>query len=486
MMKLTQLIFWRPYDEPRPLSERAPRLLAGFLAVMVLCTLLSRGADSLTVPKVTVENPVIAAITHTTRLDGTLEPQLETRVVTVSGILVDSIQAQPGSQVEEGDPLFTFNQDSLEKALLRQRTQLQKLRLEWEGLKNAASLEDKQKALAYDRAYEDYSDAFDRSYDSLEDARKTRKEALVALREYYQQHQAVIDRWTGGTLPPGTSLPPETDEETREILSRYYALKGEYEAADEAYEGAQDSRRDAWKAAQRALEDAQLALDYNDSARQGEIAALSCVLEEESLRELETLLNEGGVVTAPERGVVSQMLVTPGQATTEAAAAMVAGEESGFLFTAQLTQEQLEYVALGDEATITLPGNRSVKTQVVGLQNVEDGQGMMTRLTAVVPQDSGTLGARGTVEITRKTGSYNLCVPVSALHSDGSKKYLLVLEEQETVLGAQLTARRVDVQVEDQNETRAAVAGALSREDRVIVDTSKTVREGDRVRLMAS
>lgn len=57
-------------------------------------------------------------------------------------------------------------------------------------------------------------------------------------REYYQQHQAVIDRWTGGTLPPGTSLPPETDEETREILSRYYALKGEYEAADEAYEGA--------------------------------------------------------------------------------------------------------------------------------------------------------------------------------------------------------------------------------------------------------
>ena len=104
MMKLTQLIFWRPSGEPCPLSERAPRLLAGFLAVMVLCTLLSRGADSLTVPKVTVENPVSAAITHTTRLDGTLEPQRETLVVTVSGILVDSIQAQPGSQVEEGTP----------------------------------------------------------------------------------------------------------------------------------------------------------------------------------------------------------------------------------------------------------------------------------------------------------------------------------------------------------------------------------------------
>ena len=111
---------------------------------------------------------------------------------------------------------------------------------------------------------------------------------------------------------------------------------------------------------------------------------------------------------------------------------------------------------------------------------------MMTRLTAVVPQDSGTLGASGTVEITRKTGNYHLCVPVSTLHSDGSKKYLLVLEEQETVLGVQLMARRVDVQVEDQNETRAAVTGALSREDRVIVDASKTVREGDRVRLMAS
>ena len=74
-----------------------------------------------------------------------------------------------------------------------------------------------------------------------------------------------------------------------------------------------------------------------------------------------------------------------------------------------------------------------------------------------------------------------MCIRDS-LYADGPQTYLLLVRERETALGLEQTAERVDVTVLEQNESQAAVSGAVSSDDLVVTDTDKPLSSGDRVR----
>lgn len=469
-MKLNEILHYRP--QKGDTKEAALRLLAGLLAVMLLCTLLSRAADAVTMPQVATEKPMQSSITHTVEAQGVLEALSETLVTTREGVLVDSVAAGEGKPVEVGDVLFTLNSESLAKKLRQEQLELQKLRLEMTSRRLNDELAEKRDRLGYERAYEDYSDAFDRSYRSLEDARRARAEALGAMRDYYALHKLVIDRWQGSNAVGVSNV----DEADWEIVARYRQLVAEYEAADVVYEAARDSRSEGWKSAERGLQDAELTLEW-DTDRQAEIMGLTLAMQEEESKELQRLVEDGGVIRSPVDGVISRMTARAGEATPAGAAAMVALNDGGFRFVAEFTEDDMEYIEFGAAGTISFPNGRPVK---VTLDSARGGE-----VSAKLPEGQGEPGARGVLQISHKGASYPTCVPMSALRSDGNQKYVMVLRETETVLGTQLTAERVDVKLEDNNETRAAVSGALVSTDKVIVSASKPVRAGDKVRLLA-
>ena len=57
-----------------------------------------------------------------------------------------------------------------------------------------------------------------------------------------------------------------------------------------------------------------------------------------------------------------------------------------------------------------------------------------------------------------------------------------MLTENSTVLGMEYTASRVNVTVQEKDETYAAITGNLSRDDEIITGSNKSITEGDRVR----
>ena len=61
-MKLEDILNYSPERTAVPLRKRALRWLAAFLAVMAVCTVLSRAADSLTVAVVTTQHPESGAV----------------------------------------------------------------------------------------------------------------------------------------------------------------------------------------------------------------------------------------------------------------------------------------------------------------------------------------------------------------------------------------------------------------------------------------
>lgn len=468
-MKLKEILQYQPKQQPATIKTRALRMLLGFMAVMVLCTLLSRAANSVTMPQVAVEKPTRSAIAHVVQAEGVIKAGQQTMITGVAGILVDNIAVGEGQSVKEGDLLYTLNSDSLSKRIREETAELQRLRLEFSAQQLDDQLAEKKEQIAYERAAQDYADAFDSSYKVYDDARTARGEALDEMRDYYAAHKEIIDRW-GGSPPIGAS-----SLEVPEIVLQYRKLQGAYEAADLVYEAARDSRRDGWKNAERQMEDAQLALSW-DTDRQAEIKGILLAMQEETIKELQRLAEDAGAVRAPIDGVVSQLMVTVGSATGESASAMIARQEGDARFVAEFAEDDLEYIAYGANGTVALKSGYPVKVTVDSIQD--------KTVTVLLPEESGQLGARGVLEITQKTDHFGTCVPMSALRSDGNQKYVMVLRERETVLGTQLVAERVDVQLEDNNETRAAVSGALLDSDEVIVSSNKAVREGDRVRLL--
>ncbi len=61
---------------------------------------------------------------------------------------------------------------------------------------------------------------------------------------------------------------------------------------------------------------------------------------------------------------------------------------------------------------------------------------------------------------------------------------MLVIEEQETILGTELTARRRKVKIMDQDDEYVALENdSLTDEELFVSDTDKEIQDGTRVRL---
>ena len=154
-MKLEDILNYSPERTAVPLRKRALRWLAAFLAVMAVCTVLSRAADSLTVAVVTTQHPESGAVQHTVEADGTLEAQGEIAVFTLEGMRVRSVGARAGERVAAGDVLFTIDPDDIARKLTEQQLELQKLQLSLSQIQQNAKTQAERDALAEIRAQED-------------------------------------------------------------------------------------------------------------------------------------------------------------------------------------------------------------------------------------------------------------------------------------------------------------------------------------------
>ena len=154
--------------------------LAGLLAVMLVFTVASRVAASITVPQVTAAAPTSGKIEHTVIASGTVEAGGEKAIVTEEGILVAQVNVHTGEHIEEGSVLFTFATDSLEDQIYELQNQIKKLQLENDSLrKNKTQAEAKQQ-LELKRAQEDYEETIAKNTVSNEKANEALQKATDA------------------------------------------------------------------------------------------------------------------------------------------------------------------------------------------------------------------------------------------------------------------------------------------------------------------
>ena len=308
-------------------------------------------------------------------------------------------------------------------------------------------------------------------------AQKTEQDAAQKIKQEPQDGPAAEETENSGSA---SSEDMETDSMTEESWQEQLAaLRQAVETAKRALEDARQNRSSALSEAERALEDADGKSAADNSL---EMNRLDLSAQQKELKAYQELLQADGMVYPEREGIVASIGVSPGERTPDGAAVVLADLDSPLQFSVSLTADQKKYVNQGDPVSLKL-GSRTIEAVADYIAENEMNPGTY-QLIVFLEEGEGELGESGTLLAETRTDTYACVVPLAAVFTDGNqRKYVLVMEERSGILGPEFAARKVYVNVQDQNESQAALEeGALSGDEEVITDFTGEIEDGDVVR----
>lgn len=321
--------------------------------------------------------------------------------------------------------------------------------------------EDKQKIREQVNARPENVSLLQNANDQINTAKDALTEAENALSAYNEQQN--------------NSSSASYDEQLKTL---YY----DYKAKEEAYNEAVKQRQSTIQSANRTLEDAKApenvdtatALTANDDLEEKQLA----------VDELQKVMDVNGKITAPSDGLITKVNVTTGETTTEDTAIRISDQSAGYKFTATLDKASAKYLSKDDKVTLDLGNGTTVEGLTVQSIDVSAEDKNSYELTVSIPAKVKKLGSIATLKVEKASKKYDTCVPLGALHSDGDKYYVYVINEKDTILGTETAVDKVQVDILDKNNEQAAIEGSFSWGQQFVLTSSKTLRNGDRVRLV--
>ena len=497
------------------------RAFGAFLAFMLLCTLISRSVYASGLPQVSTEKPAVSALAHTAEAEGIVEAGRETAVTALSGLRCGTVLVHTGDQVDTQTALFQVDLEDLKEQIDEKQLAISKLQLEIQAQEQNRQLEAEQKSEQKDRAEADYDAAEESSSRSVARAEQDLAAAEAALKEAEVEYEAwkatqaeqnavgeqEVSGQPGAAAEQGSageSATSQSDGTQEENLSeaedigtapsedggsgsmteeawqeQLDSLRQSVETAKRALEDARQSRDSALAEAERAVEDAGSGSTADNSL---EINRLELASQQKQLKEYQELLNADGMVYPEKEGIITSIAVSPGERIPDGAAVVMADLDSPLQFSASLTAEQKKYVSQGDSVTLKL-GSTTIEATADYIEESEMSPGTY-QVTVFLDEGEGELGESGTLTTEARTDTYSCVVPLEAVYTDeNQRKYVLVMDERSGILGSEFIARKVYVNVMDQNDSQAALEeGSLSGDEEVITDYTGEIEDGDVVR----
>lgn len=455
--------------------KKIAKIFGGFLVVMLMFTIVSRAVSGAAMARVETVRMATGTIKHEVTGNGRVEAGREVAVYTETGQRVKEICVQEGDAVKRGDVLFTLDMDKLNEQIAETQQEMEKIKLQSEDVQNAKALEQQNQQTAKQRAQEDYNQAVSQGDATVTEAKRAWDEAEQALQNFINSSVDV------GEGSEGDASGDAAERETQKA-----ALEQAAAEAKAAYDAAVSSRIDNIRTAARALEDAAMAKSTPDStAKQNDITRQQ---QELALDKLIALKDAGGEVKATVDGIVTQVVVTTGDLTSDGAAVRLADTSEGGRLTVSVDKSYLEYLAIGSPVDLQPVGSKNVISDYTissVTKNAQDDN--LMDVTIDLPKGVIETGTFVDATIAPKSENYTTVIPLQALRGSQNEYYVLILEEEQGVMGSELVVKRLDVEVVDKDSTSAALQeGLLTGEQEIISNSSRMIQEGSKVRRMES
>ena len=205
--------------------------------------------------------------------------------------------------------------------------------------------------------------------------------------------------------------------------------------------------------------------------------------KDQLLQEHKKIKRAGYGICAPQDGVVTALETKAGQKTQGTADVMLA--DSGQNLTAVVTlssDEESSYVSKDTIVTASSSDGKSADNLAVASIDNREAEGTIV-LNIPLPQSEFSLGQLLSVELNSSSQKYDCCIPRSALNMEGSSYFVFTVTAEETILGREYTAKKMEVTVLDKNRESVAVEG-ISSGQMIIVQSDKILSNGNKVRKM--
>ena len=321
-------------------------------------------------------------------------------------------------------------------------------KLQQQAKKNEAAAQESERKQTLSRAQEDYDETI------------SKNEKLVRkAKELWQEAEQKLENYQNG----------EDEDSADDSL---------VEDARKTLEDAKSQQTQQKKSAKRAIEDAGETDAVDHSV---EINNVSIAEKQRALAQLQKTKEQEGKIVAQTDATVSKILLTAGDRTTETAAFLLADLSEGARFTTEISKEDAKYVVVGDAVTLKVNDKSYEDMTVLSTETNEDSS---VRVTVYVPKKTISIGTHASMEIEQTSEKYATTLPFTAIHAEQSKYFVYVLEKEDTVLGEETVARKVNVSIVEKNGEYAALSdGSLSEDDSVIVESDTMLANGEKVRL---
>lgn len=321
-------------------------------------------------------------------------------------------------------------------------------KLQQQAKKNEAAAQESERKQTLSRAQEDYDETVSKNEKLVREAK-----------ELWQEAEQKLENYQNG----------EDEDSADDSL---------VEDARKTLEDAKSQQTQQKKSAKRVIEDA----GETDAADHSvEINNVSIAEKQRALAQLQKAKEQKGKIVAQTDATVSKILLTAGDRTTETAAFLLADLSEGARFTTEISKEDAKYVVVGDAVTLKVNDKNYEDMTVLSTETNEDTN---VRVTVYVPKKTISIGTHASMEIEQTSEKYATTLPLTAIHAEQSKYFVYVLRKEDTVLGEENVARKVNVSIVEKNGEYAALSdGSLSEDDSVIVESDTMLANGEKVRL---
>ena len=330
------------------------------------------------------------------------------------------------------------------------------------------------------------SSSYDRADDNLDSIKRGWKRKIDKAKDALYKAETVLEAVREGkdfSTESAVSEAQAAIDTAREALNR-----ARRESEDNQY-----SEEEELYAAGRAVETAQAALE--DARRQaevlqkeGEIDRITCESErsdkEKSRAALQEILDNGGRLLAPAPGTVVRTLERGDKTKEGEDAVILSSADRGFVFEGKLDKDSARRFSAGDKGELHYKVDGSTQKADVEIHSISTpDESDQVFVTAVLPEGSYTSGMPAQLFLSRKSETYQNCLPLTALRSDSGGDHVFVLRRQSSVLVTEWVIARVDITVKERDSQMMYVDGALTYSDQVVISSNKIISEGDRVRI---
>ena len=478
------------------------RILAGFFALMLLFTFLSRAADSVNVAQVEIKTVQNQVITHEVTGTGKVLGTRERAVFTQEGQKVQQVYVQEGQTVKKGDILLKFSEKYLEKTIKEKQDSIKVLQGKIDDLISAQSVNQQKKNNDLSSAQENYNSAVSSGNYSVQTAQNEAAIARQRLQDYYAQRDAQKDNVpdedkfsdsgefddpgntdnTGSAADPGNNTSDNTNNSDGQDNSQEQTLIDDVRAKEQAVNDAMISRSKDIQSAGQAVRDAQIG-DASDSTLENTQTELETAQKE--LEILQKVLARKGKVKAPCDGVIKSLNAVTGSQTGAEAAIVLYETKGTFRFQTDVSKDDLKYIKTGQTATLKGADDNEIENAEIESVKEDSNNEDQYILSITVPNGTLSIGDTAEFTISQDAGPFNACVPLSALYEENGRYYVYVTDTQNTVLGDVMIARKTYVNVKDKNTSTAALDdGSLSSDQKIVISTDREISNGSRIRLL--